>query len=196
MIAKISGKLLEKLPTSIIVQTGGIGFEILISSRTYEKLPDVGKEVFLDIYTHVREEELKLVGFLNLKEKELFLKLLNVSGISIKIALSAFSIYGADELTRIIVSREVDLVRRVPGIGKKLAERIILELREKLGEGEIGSGRAVFFEEDKKVLELRQALKALGYSSREIDKAIQKISVEDMKNKKIEEVLKIALRGV
>ena len=86
MIAKISGRLVKKLPSSVVIQTGGIGFEVLISGRTFEKLPDMGMEVELDTYTHIREDELKLVGFSNSNEKELFLKLLNVSGISIKIA--------------------------------------------------------------------------------------------------------------
>ena len=104
MIARISGKIIQKMPSSVIIQTGGIGFEILISGRTFEKLPDAGKDAELDIYMHVREDGLKLVGFSTPKEKELFLKLLNISGISIKIALSAFSIYSTDELKNIIVN--------------------------------------------------------------------------------------------
>src|SRR4030043_208094 len=132
MIAKIFGKIIKKSPSSIMVLTGGIGFEILISSRTFEKIPEVGSEAELDIYTHVREDELKLVGFLDLSDKNFFLKLISVSGISIKIALSALSIYSGEELGRIISTREVDLLRRIPGIGLKLAERMIVELKDKL----------------------------------------------------------------
>ena len=106
MIARLTGKLIEKHPGTIILQTQGVGFEVLISSRTFEKLPEIGEEVMLNIHTHVREDEIKLIGFLNNSEKELFLKLFNVSGISVKIALSSLSIYSAEELKRIIANKE------------------------------------------------------------------------------------------
>jgi len=196
MIAKISGRLVKKLPSSVIIQTSGIGFEILISGRTFEKLPDVDGEVELDIYTHVREDELKLVGFLNSGEKELFLKLLSVSGISIKIALSAFSIYSVNELERMIVSGEVELLKRIPGIGKKLAERIILELRDKLGEDEFRGLGPGYLLEDEKMFEVRQALKTLGYNFREIDKAMAKVGTKNIKDMKTEDILRLVLKEV
>jgi len=197
MIARISGKIIQKMPSSVIIQTGGIGFEILISGRTFEKLPDVGKDAELDIYTHVREDELRLVGFFTSKEKELFLKLLNISGISIKIALSAFSIYGTDELKNIIVNREVDLIKRIPGIGKKLAERVILELREKLSEEVFeGMGPMQHLAGDEKIYDVRKALKTLGYNSKEINKAMAKIDVKNAKDMKAEDILKLVLREV
>ena len=197
MIARRSGKIIKKMLSSVIIQTGGIGFEILISGRTFEKLPDAGKDVELDIYTHVREDELKLVGFFTSKEKELFLKLLNISGISIKIALSAFSIYGADELKNIIVNREVDLIKRIPGIGKKLAERVILELREKLSEEVFeGIGPEHHLVEDEKIHDVRKALKTLGYNFKEINKAMSKIDAKNAKDMKTEDILRFVLREV
>ena len=155
MIAKIFGKIIKKSPSSIIVQAGGIGFEVLISSRTFEKIPEKGSEVELDIYTHVREDELKLVGFLDTADKDFFLKLLGVSGISIKIALSALSIYSGQELKRIIANREVDLLRRIPGIGLKLAERMILELKDKLEEYKVGREALAGLAENEKIYEVR-----------------------------------------
>jgi len=196
MIAKISGKIIKKMPSSVIIQTGGLGFEILISGRTFEKLPDAGKDVELDIYTHVREDELRLVGFFTSKEKELFLKLLNVSGISIKIALSAFSIYGADELENMIINREVDLIKRIPGIGKKLAERAILELREKLSEEVFEGIRPEYLAENEKIYDVRKALKTLGYDSKEINKAMAKIDAKNAKDMKTEDILKLVLKEV
>ncbi len=198
MIAKIFGKIIKKSPSSIIVQAGGIGFEILISSRTFEKIPEKGSEVELDIYTHVREDELKLVGFADAADKDFFLKLLAVSGISIKIALSALSIYSGEELKRIIANREVDMLRRIPGIGTKLAERIILELKDKLEEYKVrGAALAgLGLAENEKIYEVKQALKTLGYDSREISKAISKLSIEVIKREKIEHILKIALKEI
>ena len=87
MIAIIKGKVLSRTPSSIIIETGGIGFEVLVSGRTFEKIPGKGQEVELNIHTHVREDELRLIGFFSTGEKEIFLKLLAVSGISIKIAM-------------------------------------------------------------------------------------------------------------
>lgn len=196
MIARISGKIIKKMPSSVIIQTGGLGFEILISGRTFEKLPDAGKDVELDIYTHVREDELRLVGFFTSKEKELFLKLLNVSGISIKIALSAFSIYGADELENMIINREVDLIKRIPGIGKKLAERAILELREKLSEEVFEGIRPEYLAENEKIYDVRKALKTLGYDSKEINKAMAKIDAKNARDMKTEDILKLVLKEV
>ena len=197
MIAIIKGKVLSKTPSSIIIETGGIGFEVLVSGRTFEKIPGKGQEVELNIHTHVREDDLRLVGFFSTGEKEIFLKLLAVSGISIKIALSALTIYEEIELKRMIMSRDSDLVRRIPGIGKKLAERIILELQDKFKEEEMLEGplsRGVL--EDDKVFEVRQALKTLGYNSKEINRALSKMKPEDTRGKKVEEILKIALKEV
>ncbi|MCL4415877.1 MAG: Holliday junction branch migration protein RuvA [Actinobacteria bacterium] len=196
MIARLNGKLIEKLPTKVIIDISGIGFEILISGRTYEKLPAVGNVTSLNIYTHVREDEIKLIGFGIEEEKDMFLKLISVSGISVKIALSSFSIYSADELTRIILSKDVDLIRRIPGIGKKLAERMIVELKDKLEESEFENLKTAGTFENEKISEVRQALKALGYNTREIDKVIGKMNIENLKNMRTEEILKLALKEV
>lgn len=196
MIAKIFGKIIKKSPSSVIVQAGGIGFEILISSRTFEKIPEKGSEVELDIYTHVREDELKLVGFVDAADKDFFLKLLGVSGISIKIALSALSIYSGEELKRIIANREVDMLKRIPGIGTKLAERMILELKDKLEEYKVRGAELAGLAENEKIYEVKQALKTLGYNSREISKAISKLSIDVIEREKIENILKIALKEI
>jgi len=196
MIAKIFGKIIKKSPSSVIVQAGGIGFEILISSRTFEKIPEKGSEVELDIYTHVREDELKLVGFVDAADKDFFLKLLGVSGISIKIALSALSIYSGEELKRIIANREVDMLKRIPGIGTKLAERMILELKDKLEEYKVRGAALAGLAENEKIYEVKQALKTLGYGSREISKAISKLSIDVIEREKIEHILKIALKEI
>jgi holliday junction DNA helicase RuvA len=196
MIARLCGKLIEKLPARVIIDISGVGFEVLISSRTYEKLPAIGSITFLNIYTHIREDEIKLIGFDREEEKDLFLKLISVSGISVKIALSSFSIYSVDELTRIILSKDVDFIRRIPGVGKKLAERMIVELKDKLEESEFDNFKTAGTFENEKISEVRQALKALGYNVREIDKVIGKINVEDLKNMRTEEILKLALKEV
>ena len=197
MIAIIKGKVLSRAPSSVIIETGGIGFEVLVSGRTFEKIPGKGQEVELNIHTHVREDDLRLIGFFNIEEKEIFLKLLSVSGISIKIALSALTIYEQVELKRMIMSKDSDLVRRVPGIGKKLAERIILELQDKFREEEIFEGtlnRSAL--EDDKIFEVKQALKTLGYNSKEINRALLKIKPDDTRSMKVEDILKIALKEV
>lgn len=194
MISRLSGKLIEKLPTSIIVETCGVGFEVLISSRTYEKLPKQGSDISLNIFTYLREDEIRLIGFLNNDERELFLKLIGVSGISIKIALSSLSIYSVEEIKKIIVKREVDLIRRIPGIGKKLAERMVVELKDKLEEYEAAGVYGGTYKENEKILEVKQALKTLGYSNQEINEVLRKIKIEDILDRKVEDILKIILK--
>ena len=197
MIAKIKGNIIEKTPSAEIVETVGIGFEILISGRTFEKIPEIGLTVELDVYTHVREDDIRLVGFFNKDEKEIFLKMLSVSGISIKIALSALTIYDFVELKRMITSKDVDLIKRIPGIGKKLAERIILELKDKFDEEDIMEGVLLGGTiKDEKIFEVRQALKTLGYNTREINKTLSKLKPEDIEDKKVEEILRTALKEV
>ena len=194
MIARLTGNLIEKLPGAIILQTGGVGFEVLISSRTLEKLPEVVEVVTLNIHTHVREEEIRLIGFLNVNEKELFLKLFNVSGISVKIALSSLSIYSVEELKRIILIKDVDLIKRIPGVGKKLAERMILELKDTFEESELEAEYIGTFGENEKISEVKQALKTLGYSMSEINNALKKIDKNILLEKRTEDILKIALK--
>ncbi len=196
MIAKIFGKIVKKSPSSVLVRTGGIGFEILISSRTFEKIPQENSDVELDIYTHVREDEFKLIGFLDSEEKEFFSKMLGVSGISIKIALSSLSIYSSSEIKRIIINREIDLMRRVPGIGKKLAERVILELKDKIEEDKIEGIILKSPVENKKIYEVKQALRTLGYNSAEIRKAILKLNADIIEKEKVENILKMTLREI
>jgi Holliday junction DNA helicase RuvA len=142
MIAFLRGKLLEKHPNQIIVETGGVGYDVLIPISTFSALPDAGSEVQLRIHTHVREDALALFGFFTADEKALFEKLISVSGIGPKLAITVLSGLATADLISAIRNGQVDHLVRIPGVGKKTAERIVLELKEKL-EGIGGSATQV-----------------------------------------------------
>ena len=132
MIALLRGVLLEKHPNQAIVETGGVGYDVTIPVSTFTHLPDAGAEVRLRIHTHVREDALALYGFLTQEEKGLFEKLIGVSGIGPKLAVTILSGLAAPDLIQAIGRGEVERLVRIPGIGKKTAERMVLELRDKL----------------------------------------------------------------
>jgi holliday junction DNA helicase RuvA len=132
MIAHLRGKLLAKHPNQAIVETAGVGYDVTISVPTFSDLPAVGAEVALYIHTHVREDALALYGFLRASEKVLFEKLITVSGIGPKLAITILSGMAADEMVGAIRGNDVARLTRIPGIGKKTAERMVLELHDKL----------------------------------------------------------------
>ena len=132
MIAHLRGKLLAKHPNQAVVETGGVGYDVTISVPTFSDLPALGAEVALHIHTHVREDIIALYGFLRPAEKLLFEKLITVSGIGPKLAITILSGMAADEMVGAIRGNDVVRLTRIPGIGKKTAERMILELRDKL----------------------------------------------------------------
>ena len=132
MIAHLRGVLLEKHPNQAIVETAGVGYDVTIPVSTFTHLPDAGVEVRLRIHTHVREDALALYGFLTQDEKALFERLIGVSGIGPTLAVKILSGLAAPELVNYIRRGEVDRLVRIPGIGKKTAERMVLELRDKL----------------------------------------------------------------
>jgi holliday junction DNA helicase RuvA len=132
VIAFLRGKLLEKHPNQVIVETGGVGYDVVIPISTFSALPDAGLEVKLRIHTHVREDALALFGFLTTDEKTIFEKLISVSGIGPTLAIKVLSGMATSDLTAAIRNGHVDQLVRIPGVGKKTAERIVLELKDKL----------------------------------------------------------------
>ena len=132
MIAHLRGKLLAKHPNQVIVDVSGVGYDVTITVPTFSDLPALGAEVALHIRTHVREDQIALYGFLRPSEKLLFEKLITVSGIGPKLAITILSGMAADEMVGAIRGNDVTRLTRIPGIGKKTAERMVLELRDKL----------------------------------------------------------------
>jgi holliday junction DNA helicase RuvA len=132
MIALLSGTLVEKHPNQAIVDVAGVGYDVTIPISTFSKLPDAGATVRLRIHTHVREDALALYGFLSADEKALFEKLISVSGIGPTLAVKVLSGLAAVDLITAIRKGEVERLVRIPGVGKKTAERMVLELRDKL----------------------------------------------------------------
>jgi holliday junction DNA helicase RuvA len=132
MIAHVRGRLISKHPNQAIVEAGGVGYDVTISVPTFSELPALNAEVSLFIYTHVREDALALFGFLRIQEKQLFEKLLSVSGIGPKLAITILSGMPTDAMVAAIKGNNVAGLTRIPGIGKKTAERMVLELRDKL----------------------------------------------------------------
>jgi holliday junction DNA helicase RuvA len=172
MIAHLRGKLLTKHPNQAIVETSGVGYDVTISIPTFSDLPAAGSEVALHIHTHVREDALSLYGFLRIEEKRLFEKLLTVSGIGPKLAITILSGMPADEMTGAIRGGDVARLTRIPGIGKKTAERMVLELRDKLppagAPAEPSAAATTPIEED-----VLSALVNLGYQRAAAEKALQ-----------------------
>jgi Holliday junction DNA helicase RuvA len=175
MIAHLRGKLLVKHPNQAIVETGGVGYDVTISVPTYSGLPAVGSEVGLHIHTHVREDIIALYGFLRSAEKTLFEKLITVSGIGPKLAITILSGMAAEEMINAIRGNDIARLTRIPGIGKKTAERMVLELRDKLTvekAGEMPATPAMSpIEED-----VLSALMNLGYQRAAAEKALAAVS--------------------
>jgi Holliday junction DNA helicase RuvA len=134
MIAHLRGRLVAKHPNQAIVECGGVGYDVTISVPTFSALPSEGAEVSLIIYTHVREDQISLFGFSETIEKKLFEKLIAVSGIGPKLAITVLSGLPAEKLVGAIRSGDHATLTRIPGIGKKTAERVVLELKDKLDE--------------------------------------------------------------
>ena len=132
MIAHLRGSVLEKHPNVVILEAGGVGYEVHIPVSTYLRLPEAGNEAKLRIHMHVREDAMLLYGFSSSEEKFLFEKLITVSGIGPKVALTALSGIAPAELVQAIRTGDVAQLTRIPGVGKKTAERMVVELRDKL----------------------------------------------------------------
>jgi len=132
MIAHLSGTLLAKQATSVILDVGGVGYEVTIPLSTFYDLEEIGSTAKLRIYTYVREDSLQLFGFRTLRERELFLKLISVGGIGPKLGITILSGMSADEIILSIRTNNIGRLTSIPGIGKKTAERIVIELRDKI----------------------------------------------------------------
>ncbi len=132
MIAHLRGKLISRHPNDVIIETMGVGYDVTISVPTFSELPPAGSEVALHIHTHVREDQIALYGFLRPEEKQLFEKLITVSGIGPKLAITILSGMPADEMANAIRGNDLVRLTKIPGVGRKTAERMVLELRDKL----------------------------------------------------------------
>ena len=194
MIALLRGVLLEKHPNQAIVETGGVGYDMTISVPTFSDLPAVGTEVALHVHTHVREDAIALYGFLRPSEKVLFEKLITVSGIGPKLAITILSGMPADEMVGAIRGNDLARLTRIPGIGKKTAERMVLELRDKLPQAVPSAVSAAppmsATEED-----VLSALVNLGYQRAAAEKALE-ISVKNGKGDSFDALFRSALAAL
>ncbi len=191
MIYSVSGKVTLKKNTYVVVSSGGIGFKVFISLNTYKKLPEAGENVTLLTHFHVREDDMSLYGFLEEKELNFFEALLSVSGIGPKSALGVLSVAPVDRLSGAVSRGETELLQKSYGIGKKTAERIVMELKDKITfDGKKGEEVVRLMESDSDVYE---ALTSLGYSGKQAKAAIDKV---DQKLKGVDERLRDALNKI
>ena len=199
MIAFVKGKIEDLSEENVVVDVGGVGINVKISAGTFNLLPGMGGEVKLYTYTSVREDAFNLFGFLTRDELELFKKLITVNGIGPKGGLSILSVMSADELRFAIVSGDGAAIAKAPGVGKKTAERVILDLRDKISledtliHKEIqasGTGRG----DSHAVNEAVEALTALGYSATDALQAVRKVPADE--NTDVETLLKLALKNM
>ena len=171
MIAHLRGRLISKHPNQAIVEAAGVGYDVTISVPTFSDLPATGSEVALHIHTHVREDALALYGFLRPEEKQLFEKLITVSGIGPKLAVTILSGMATNDMVGAIRANDHARLTKIPGIGKKTAERMCVELRDKLeGFGEAAPTRSVSAVEE----DVISALTNLGYQRALAEKAVER----------------------
>ncbi len=194
MIDSIFGKLIKKEPTFAVADMDGIRLKINISIATYEKLPLIGTSVELMTYLHVREDILDLYGFAEDIERDLFLKLIGVSGIGPRSAITILSGATPQEFRKRIISEDVKSLTIIPGIGPKTAKRIILELKEKFVDEDVDISNLVGDDKTSdKIKDVVQALLSLGYKRGQINEALKKIKDTDELEGSVEELIKKAL---
>lgn len=191
MIGRITGTLIEKHPPQIVVDVGGVGYELDVSMATFYNLPAVGEKVSLHTHLAIREDAHLLFGFGSENERRVFRELIKVSGIGAKTALSVLSGISIEDLAAAIAAQESGRIIKTPGIGKKTAERLLLELKGKLDfvGGGLPAGSVTRASDD-----VRQALLALGYNDKEADLAIKHLPADLSVSEAIRQALKLLSR--
>lgn len=193
MIGLLRGRLIEKHPNRLLVDVGGVGYDVNVPLSTFYDLAEPGVDVTLRIHTHVREDQIALFGFATVLEQQLFERLISVSGIGPKIALAALSGIEPEELVRAVRTNDLARLTSIPGVGKKTAERITLELRDKLPAA--GPGPAVApppadaLDDD-----VLSALVNLGYQRQAAEKAVERVLKAEAGEPVFEQVLRRALK--
>ncbi|MSU75968.1 Holliday junction branch migration protein RuvA [Patescibacteria group bacterium] len=165
MIAQLTGTLVRKDPSGVVIDVNGVGYAVTTPVSTLTDLPDTGEQITLHTYTYVREDALALYGFLTPAEQRLFVQLLSVSGIGPKVAMAILSLATPDDIRSAISAGDADFISSVPGIGKKTAERVIIDLQDKM-EMVTASG------EPRGNEEVVEALVGLGYGRKEARQAV------------------------
>jgi len=204
MIAYLSGTLLSKQPTAAIVDVGGVGYEVVIPVSTFYELGEVGSPVQLRIYTHVREDTLQLYGFNTARERELFLQLISVNGVGPGLAIKLLSGMNADEMIASIRTNNLVRLVAIPGVGRKTAERLVVDLRDKIAElsspaleeefAAKASARAPTSEDAIRTDSI-SALANLGYQKSAAEKAV-KSAIDEGGELSVESILRRSLRSL
>ena len=202
MLSYIIGEVAEISADTVVIENNGIGFNIKTSAMTIDSLPPVGDMVRIYTYLHVREDAMQIFGFLSKDELEVFKLLLNVNGIGPKGALGILSAISTDDLRFAVLSDDVNLIKSCPGVGAKSAQKLIIELKDKLRledafEMAVNNNNKKNTVQDNTVIVMNEAVEALvslGYSSKDAIAAVKK--VENIQNKNSEQILKEALKGL
>jgi len=187
MIACLNGVLLEKTPPYIVLDCAGVGYELEVPMSTFYQLPDLGSKLMLLTHMVVREDAQLLYGFATKQEKDTFRQLLKVNGIGAKSALAILSGVSIDDLTEAVAEQDVALLTRVPGVGKKTAERLLLELKGKFDLSAVAGQEGGVKSAKQDVL---NALLALGYNEREVSAAIKSLDKDIDVSEGIKQALK------
>lgn len=192
MYAYIKGTLEEKAKDSIVIEVSGIGYRIYISEQTMAKLGELGETVKVYTHYHVREDNISLYGFLTNEELKMFELLLQVSGIGAKTAIAMLSNITPSQFAIAIISNDLKTLTKIPGIGNKSAQRMVLELKDKLKTEEaINHEENIEVDNDENIQEAAQALQILGYSKTEINKIFDKVNLKGLTT---EEIIKVSLK--
>lgn len=202
MLSYIIGEVAEISADTVVIENNGIGFNIKTSAMTIDSLPPVGDMVRIYTYLHVREDAMQIFGFLSKDELEVFKLLLNVNGIGPKGALGILSAISTDDLRFAVLSDDVNLIKSCPGVGAKTAQKLIIELKDKLRledafEMAVNNNNKKNTVQDNTVIVMNEAVEALvslGYSSKDAIATVKK--VENIQNKNSEQILKEALKGL
>lgn len=198
MIANIKGILIQKSVNSVIIDVNGIGYRVFVPLSTFYELPDIGFPVSLNIHTHVKEDAIHLFGFCSLEEKELFQLMISVTGIGPRLATNILSGISASDLCRAVCAEDIKKLMGIPGVGKKMADRMIFELKDRLlkllpesEEAAAGSGRGL----DESLKEdALSALVNLGYKNHAANKVIESVLEDGGDHMTLEMLLKKALQ--
>jgi len=196
----LSGKISEKTPTAVILDVNGIGYEVRVSLSTFSSLPNLGESVKLFTHFVVREDAQLLYGFATEEEREAFRLLISISGIGPKLAITLLSGVTLPELKRAIQEKNIPALTAISGIGQKTAERVIIELKDKIGKAEISVGKELIHDasvSDQMVEDSVSALVSLGYTKQKAKDAIQKTLKASLGEKpSVEEIIRSALKHV